>query len=131
MKTLKLIIAGIALIFSSTTQAQVSVTIGTPPPWGPAEAAGVRFYYIPDIGVYFDVNAGEYVYYSGGTWVHAHELPPAYGHYDLYRGYKVPLREYHGEHPWENHAVYIKTYPKGYNHGHYQKTFGERHDDHK
>jgi len=131
MKTLKLMIAGIVLIFAGGLQAQVSVTIGTPPPWGPAEATGVRFYYMPDIGVYFDVNTGEYVYLSHGAWIHAHELPGVYRHYDLYTGYKVPLRDYHGERPWENHAVYVKSYPKGYNHGQYQKTFGERPGDHK
>ena len=69
MKTIKLVIAGMVLILSGalqTTQAQVSVTVGTPPPWGPAEAPGIRFYYLPDIEVYFDVNTGEYVYLSGG-----------------------------------------------------------------
>jgi hypothetical protein len=135
MKSLKLIIAGIALIFSGIVQAQVSVTIGTPPPWGPAEASGVRFYYLPDIEMYFDVNTAEYVYFSGGTWIHTRELPPAYRGHDLYREYKVPLRDYHGDSPWERHEEHHKSYPKGYNHGHYQKTFGEHpgkgdHDDH-
>ena len=134
MKTLKLTIAAIALILSGalqTTRAQVSVTIGTPPPWGPAEASGIRFYYIPDIGVYYDVNTGDYVYFSEGAWIHAHELPLAYRHFDLYRGYKVPLRDYHGERPWENHRVFVKSYPKGYNHEMHQKTFRERPEDHK
>jgi hypothetical protein len=65
MKPLKLAIAGVAIIFSGLLSAQVAVTIGTPPPWGPAEAPGIRFYYLPDIQMYFDVNTGEYVYFSG------------------------------------------------------------------
>jgi len=133
MKTLKLAITGMAIFFSGLLSAQVAVTVGTPPPWGPAEAAGIRFYYLPDIQMYFDVNTGEYVYYSGGAWIHTTVLPPAYRHYDFYRAYKVPLRDYHGDRPWENHAVYHKSYPKGYHHGEHQKTFGERpanHDKH-
>jgi len=129
MKTLKLVITGLVLVLSGalqTTQAQISVTVGTPPPWGPAEAPGIRFYYLPDIEVYFDVNTGEYVYYSGRTWIHAHELPRAYRDYDLYGAYKVPLREYHGERPWEKHKDYHRDFPKGYNHGQEQKTFKER-----
>lgn len=130
MKTVRLIIAGIAILISGILPAQVAVTI-TPPPWGPAEAPGIRFYFIPDIDVYFDVNTGEYVYFSNGAWIHAHELPPAYRHYDLYKAYKVPLRDYHGETPWEKHDDHHKAYPKGYKHGEHQKTFGERpHDDH-
>jgi hypothetical protein len=131
MKTLKLVIAGLALIIAGTIEAQVSVTI-TPPSWGPAEAPGIRFYFIPDIDVYFDVNTGEYIYISNGAWIHARELPPEYRDYDLYGAYKVPLRDYHGESPWEKHDDHHKAYPKGYNHGQYQKTFGERpkgHDD--
>jgi hypothetical protein len=138
MKTLRLVIAGIALILSGTLQtiqAQVSITIGTPPPWGPAEASEVRFYYIPDIEVYFDVNTGEYIYLSDGAWIRANSLPPAYRDYDLYGAYKVPLREYRGEKPWENHGEYHKNYPKGYYKGHHQKTFkenpgkGHKHDE--
>ncbi len=132
MKRLKLIIAGLALVLTGVVNAQVAVTIGTPPPWGPAEASGIRFYYLPDIQMYFDVNSGEYVYYSGGSWVHTRELPHAYRHYDLYNAYKVPLRDYHGEQPWENHRDYHKNYPKGYHKDEHQKTFGERpdHDNH-
>lgn len=126
MKTLKLIIAGVMVFFSGILPAQVSVTIGTPPPWGPAEAPGIRFYYLPDIQMYFDVNTGEYIYSSGGSWIHTTVLPHAYRHYDFYNAYKVPLRDYHGERPWENHGDYHKNYPKGYHHGEHQKTFGER-----
>jgi hypothetical protein len=136
MRTLKLAIAGIVLLFSGLLHAQVSVTIGTPPPWGPAEAAGTRFYYLPDIQMYFDVNTGEYVYYSGGAWIHTRDLPARYHNYDFYKAYKVPLRDYKGEKPWENHKEYHKNYPKDYHKGEYQKPFKERpgdpdhHDDH-
>jgi hypothetical protein len=127
MKTLKLAIAGMAILFSGIVTAQVAVTVGTPPPWGPSEASGIRFYYIPDIQMYYDVNSGEYAYYSGGAWVHTTVLPARYKSYDFYKAYKVPLRDYHGDRPWENHTAYHKSYPKSYHRGEYQKPFVERH----
>jgi hypothetical protein len=128
MKTLKLIIAAVLLAFTCTTQAQVAVslTVGTPPAWAPAEASGVRYYYLPDIQVYYDANTSNYIYYSGGIWRHTAYLPSSYGHYDLYGGYKVMLNDYHGERPYDHFRDHRRSYPKGYNHGHFQKTYGER-----
>jgi hypothetical protein len=128
MKKLKLLIGGLLLVLAGTMQAQVVVTatIGNPPPWGPADGVGVRFYYIPDIQAYYDVTDSRYVYMSGGRWIHSSNLPHRYRNYDLYGGQKVALRDYHGEKPYENYRDHQKNYPKGYNHGHEQKTFGER-----
>jgi hypothetical protein len=128
MKTIKLMIAGLLFVLSGTLQAQVSVSIniGTPPQWGPAESSSARFYYLPDIEVYYDINTSNYIYFSDGRWVSAAYLPSSYGDYDLYGAYKVTLVDYHGERPYESFDAHKKSYPKGYNHGHSQKTRGER-----
>ncbi|HWY97713.1 MAG TPA: hypothetical protein VNY36_01400 [Bacteroidia bacterium] len=138
MKNLKLFIAGLLLVFSGVIYAQVgiTVTVGTPPAWAPAEAVGVRYYYIPDIEAYYDVNAGTYIYMSNGAWVRTAYLPPAYARYDIWGGYKVVLRDYDGDKPYEHFERHRKDYPRGYNHGHAQKTYGERqkeerHEEHK
>ena len=57
MKTLKLVVLGIVLIFAGATQAQISVrfNIGSPPAWGPAGYSDVRYYYLPDVQAYYDV----------------------------------------------------------------------------
>ncbi|MCX6257443.1 MAG: hypothetical protein NTW49_06045 [Bacteroidia bacterium] len=59
MKSLKLIIIGMVLLFAGTVQAQVSVNlnIGTPPMWGPAGNNEVRYYYLPDVEAYYDVQS--------------------------------------------------------------------------
>jgi hypothetical protein len=126
MKTLKLVAAGLLIILSGISQAQISINVNiTPPSWGPAEASGVRFYYMPDIQVYYDASRSLFFYQSNGVWIHASSLPSSY-HFDLYTGYKVMLNDYDGDKPYEHFEDHCKKYPKGYNHGHEQKTYGER-----
>ncbi len=129
MKKIKLLIGGLLLVLSGTIHAQVSVTLvaGTTPGWGPSESVGVRYYYLPDVEAYYDVNTANYIYMSNGRWIHSSHLPAAYGNYDLYGGYKVVLNDYHGERPYDNYRSNRRSYPKGYNNnGHGQKTYGER-----
>jgi len=128
MKKIKLLISALLLVIAGTMQSQVVVTatVGNPPPWGPAEGVGVRYYYIPDIQAYYDVSSSMYIYNSNGRWIHSANLPRAHRDYDLYSGHKVLLKDYHGERPYDNYKDHQKNYPKGYNHGQEQKTFGQR-----
>ena len=127
MKTLKLIMIGIVLFLASASQAQVSVSvnIGSPPPWGPAGYTEVRYYYLPDVQAYYDVQASMFIYYSGGYWIHRAYLPSRYRNYDLYSGYKVVMTDYHGDAPYTYYPEHKAKYSKGY-HGPEQRTIGER-----
>src|ERR1700679_4096636 len=99
MKKVKLLISALLLVIAGTMQSQVvlTATVGNPPPWGPAEGVGVRYYYIPDIQAYYDVSSSMYIYNSNGRWIHSANLPHAHRDYDLYGGHKVLLKDYHGE----------------------------------
>jgi len=81
--------------------AQVSVGVGlnisSQPDWGPTGYNNANYYYIPDIGAYYDVNAHEYIYMENNAWVHRGYLPPRYRNYDLYGGYKVVIND---RNPW-------------------------------
>jgi len=127
MKALKLIIIGMMLFVASAVQAQVSVSvnIGSPPPWGPAGYTEVRYYYLPDVEAYFDIQSSMFIYYSGGTWIHRSYLPRKYRSYDLYNGYKVVMSDYHGDSPYTHFKEHKTKYAKGY-HGQAQKSIGER-----
>ena len=127
MKILKLFFIGVNLFLANSLQAQVSVNvnIGTPPPWGPAGYTEVRYYYLPDVEAYYDVQTSMFIYFGGGVWVHRTYLPTQYRSYDLYSGYKVVMTDYRGETPYNNFADYKTRYAKGY-HGAAQKTIGER-----
>jgi len=130
MKTIKLIVFGMILMFAGSMQAQLSVrvNIGTPPTWGPAGYNTVRYYYLPDIESYYDVRNSMFIYYSGRSWIHSRTLPARYRNYDLYGGYKVVMNDYRGNRPYDNFRQYRVKYAKGYR-GHQQRNIGERNDN--
>jgi len=127
MKILKLKIIGMILFLSSMTQAQVSVNvnIGSPPLWGPIGYTDVRYYYLPDVEAYYDIQTSMFIYYGGGLWIHGAYLPGVYRNYDLYGGYKVVMTDYHGNSPHDHFHDHKKKYAKGY-HGKPQKTIGSK-----
>ena len=127
MKTLKLIVFGIALFLASATQAQISfsVHLGTPPQWGPEGYSDARYYYLPDVEAYYDVQTSRFIYLEGRTWVHRTHLPARYRDYDLYNGYKVVMTGYHGNSPYQYHKEYRVKYARGYR-GQEQRNIGHR-----
>jgi hypothetical protein len=127
MKTIKLFVLGLFLIVAGNGQAQVSVSInlGSPPQWGPAGYSNARYYYLPDVEAYYDVQAAMFIYYGMGGWVHRAALPTRYKNYDLYNGYKVVMSDYHGNTPYTQFKEHKSKYSKGY-HGQEQRSIGER-----
>ena len=132
MKTLKIAIAGLVLLVANATQAQVSinVNIGNPPAWGPAGYAEMEYYYLPDIEAYYDVRASQFIYFGGGRWVRSRHLPYHYRNYDLNRGYKVVLNDYHGARPYNHFKSHKVKYYKGYK-GKPQKARGHYKEEHR
>jgi len=127
MKKLKLFVFGLMLVFAVSLQGQLSVrvNIGTPPSWGPAGYNGIRYYYLPDIESYYDVNNSMFIYYQGNRWIHSRNLPARYRNYDLYNGYKVVMNDYRGNRPYDNFRQYRIKYARGYR-GHAQRNIGVR-----
>jgi len=127
MKAIKFIILGIGLIFASEAQAQISVNlnIGTPPQWGPTGYSSARYYYLPDIEAYYDVQKSNFIYISGNSWVRRSQLPKHYRNYDLYNGYKVVMTDYRGNAPYTYYKQHKVKYKKGYR-GNPQKNIGNR-----
>lgn len=127
MKTIRLLTAFAILFFMSALQAQVSVKVkvGVPPPWGPVGYNEVHYYYLPDVEAYYDVPSSMFIYNEGGVWVHRTYLPSRYKNYDLYGGYKVVMKDYHGHTPYTEFKEHKMRYGRGY-HGEPQRTIGER-----
>jgi len=115
------------LFFASTVQSQVSVNvdIGSPPPWGPYGYADARYYYLPDVEAYYDVQSSMFIYFGEGAWIHRAYLPSRYRNYDLYGGYKVVMNDYRGNTPYTHFIEHKMKYGRGY-HGPSQKTIGQR-----
>lgn len=109
MKAVKIIIMIIIVsLFSSVVSAQVSVgiSIGSP-----------RYYYLPDIEAYYDIQASMYLYLFGGRWIHGRELPASYGHYDYNNSHRVIINDYRGNRPYNYFNEHRSRFPKGYSGG--------------
>jgi hypothetical protein len=85
----------------------VGVNIGAQPEWGPVGYDHADYYYMPDIGVYYDVPAHQYVYLSNGGWVRRGYLPERYRNYDVYHSYKVVVNQ---PEPWRHDATFRARY---------------------
>ncbi len=103
----------------------LGVNINSQPDWGPVGYAHADYYYMPDIGVYYDVPAHQYIYSGGNGWVRAAILPPMYSRYDIYHGYKVVLNE---PRPWM-HDRDIRARYAGYRGRRDQAIIRDSHDD--
>lgn len=127
MKTIKLIIIGIILFFSGTIQSQVllSVNIGLPPSWGPVGTSEARYYYLPNIEAYYDVHSSMFIYYEDGNWIRRTALPDRYKHFNLYKEYKVVIKDYNGDKPYSNFSEYRGKFGRGYK-GEKQIMIGKR-----
>jgi len=116
MKTFKLLVFGLTLMLAGSVQSQLSVNvhIGTPPAWGPSGYNDVRYYYLPDVEAYYDVHTSMFIYISGNHWIRRTYLPSRYRNYDLYHGYKVVMKDYHGNSPYSYFRQHKMKYEKGY-----------------
>jgi hypothetical protein len=139
MKTIFLVTTAtlISLSFSHSANTQVrvnvNVNIGSQPEWGPRGYDYVEYYYLPDIECYYYVPRHQFVYISGGNWLFSANLPRAYRHYDLYRGYKVVVNEPRAYQYYSSHKVKYGKY-RGYKDHHGKKYkkghgHGRHHDD--
>ena len=127
MKPLKLLSVVILFLISYTLKAQLSVqiNIGTAPQWGPVGFTDVRYYYLPAVEAYYDIQTSMFIYSSGGIWIHQYNLPSQYRNYDLYNGYKVVVNDYRGETPNIYFQEHKTKYHRDYS-GVHQRTIGEK-----
>ena len=128
MKKLGLALMLLMSVFAHA-QVAINVNIGTPPSWGPEGNDHSRYYYLPDIDIYYDVTESQYIYENSGKWVRDRRLPSRYRNYDFYDGYKVVLNDYKGNAPYSYHKKHVTNYPKGYK-GKPQKTRGNKPEKH-
>ena len=110
---------------SMNAQVSVNVNLGIQPSWGPVGYSSVDYYYIPDIQSYYDIRATQFIFMSKGVWIRSNNLPRQYRNYDLNRGYKVVLNDYHGSRPYANYKYDRVKYYKGYK-GKSQQSIGNR-----
>jgi len=126
MRYLLVLIA--AVFLSCTVEAQLSISLGfnidRQPIWGPTGYDHVEYYYLPDIGVYYNVPQHLYYYNEGGRWIGRASLPSRYSSFDLYHSYKVVVNE---PTPYRNDKLYKEKYAS-YKGRHDQQPIRDSHD---
>jgi hypothetical protein len=90
------------------------------PAWAPPydDIRLVRYYYLPDIEVYYDVWNREFAYLQDGNWMFTSSFPQLYAGFDLYNCFVVVLDNRVYE-PWMHHHYYVSHYPRYYYHSMY------------
>lgn len=73
-----------------------------------------RYYYYPNIQVYYDNLYKVYYANQKGVWVLKDELPLTYLGYSRFNRYRVALEGYFDEKPYEMFAVHRLRYPYVY-----------------
>lgn len=118
---------GSMIYTSANAQVRVSMhaNIGNQPQWGPAGYDYARFYYLPDLDMYYDVQAMQFVYFDRGRWVYTRALPVSYRNYDLYGGYKVVIND---QRPFVHHDAYRNQYKRFKNCRNRQVVIRNSHD---
>jgi hypothetical protein len=100
---------------SSVAQIRVGVNVENyvPPPWAPPydNVSSIRYYYLPDYDMYYDVWDGQF-WYAGpdGQWISSEGPPPQYAGVD-FSGAFVVLIDRHVSRPWGNYGYYRANYP--------------------
>ncbi|MDN3656595.1 hypothetical protein QWZ08_13200 [Ferruginibacter paludis] len=92
------------------------------PSWAPPYSEGVRYYYLPDIEVYYDLSDPEFIYLDNGQWSFSPLLPPIYAGYDLFNSFVISL-QWNVYQPWMHHQYYVAHYPRYYYHNIYPNNF--------
>ncbi|HWZ02248.1 MAG TPA: hypothetical protein VNX40_01485 [Mucilaginibacter sp.] len=73
----------------------------------PVNDDGDDYYYLPDLGVYYNVTDQDYVYFDGYEWVTTEYLPGQYHDYDWRNARRFEVR---AERPYMNDDFYRSKY---------------------
>ncbi|SDD68454.1 hypothetical protein [Niabella drilacis] len=108
---LMMLAGGMAATQPISAQVHISVNIGNQPQWGPYgyNYNQARYYYLPEINVYYDVYNKTYIYQDRRSWVTTRSLPRQYGNVNLYNTYKVVINN---RNPWRDNAVHQNRYSR-------------------
>lgn len=112
-----LLIAGFSLAPTAHAQVRININIGSQPAWGPVGYDYVRYYYLPEYNVYYDVAREQFIYPNRRGWAYGRSLPASYGRVNLYTTYKVVVNR--NDEPYRNNRSDIRNY-SGYRNAHNQ-----------
>jgi len=74
----------------------------------------VRYYYYPNLQVYYDTCTASYIYQKDGEWITAERIAPNYRGYSLYNNNYVILDGFTNDEPYLLINEHKKKYPSNY-----------------
>ena len=98
----------------SDAQVHIGVQLNyVPPYWAPPydNVSTIRYYYLPDCDIYYDVWDHEFWYFDGAVWIESLDEPAICVDIPLSSAYIV-LIDRHVERPWLRHEFYVRNYPR-------------------
>ncbi len=104
-----------AVVSDANAQIRVNVNIGTPVRQSPWYATDDNYYYLPEQGVYYNVNRRMYVFQNNNQWVYAPNLPGSYRGFNWKKSHYVQVRD---RVPFNYHNAYASRYDRNYRGGH-------------
>ncbi|OUJ73411.1 hypothetical protein [Hymenobacter crusticola] len=93
-------------LWGAPTHAQQINSNITTPAWGPAAPAGSQYYYIPEVGGYYDLRDQYYVVERQGKWQRVRTLSG----YSPSSFHPVVI-DYRGNQPWAQLTRHQQLYP--------------------
>ena len=91
------------------------------PQWAPPYYSGARYYYLPDLELYYDLSTREYIYLLDGQWNFSPYVPAMYRNYDLENCFCVVMNV-NVYKPWLHHQYYLSHYPRYYYRDYYDHS---------
>ena len=109
-----LLVAAVLFSISATNsaQAQVNVHVGKPVVKEQWYSRDNSYYYLPEQGVYYNVQRKVYVFPENGQWLYANRLPSRYGSYSYRNSQYVRIND---RSPFDRDNEYRQKYYKGNN----------------
>lgn len=95
------LLSGLLAFAAASARAQVYR-----PDWGPAVPTSAQYYYLPEVGGYYDLRAQQYVVRQGGRWQRLAQL----NGYNPTSWHPVVV-DYVGAEPWSRYDEYRRRYP--------------------
>ena len=91
------------------------------PQWAPPYYSGARYYYVPDLELYYDLSAREFIFLMDGRWNFSPYLPAMYRNYDLNNSFCIVMNV-NVYKPWLHHQYYVSHYPRYYYRDYYDRS---------
>src|SRR5659263_244690 len=91
------------------------------PQWAPPYYSGARYYYLPDLELYYDLGTREYIFLMDGRWNFSPYVPAIYRNYDLDNCFSIVM-SVDVYRPWLHHQYYVSHYPRYYYRDYYDRS---------